>query len=191
MERFSLKKLVTVFSLVSVIACSGAAPGEDVGSPVEPYNEILLEGSIAKRVDDEVAVREILFAPGWQAPKHYHSSDLFIYVIEGEFEVTLEEGGRNVYVAGQALRMAAEAVMDARNVSVSEPLKLAVFQVGDPHAPFVVPVEPTRCRRRQHPGSKPLGWLPDGNRWANPRASASLFDTRCSAGGERTLTLTV
>lgn len=31
--------------------------------------------------------------------------------------------------------------MDARNVSGTQPLKLAVFQVGAPDAPFVVPVD--------------------------------------------------
>jgi quercetin dioxygenase-like cupin family protein len=133
--------LATVFVAASAIACVDVPAGETPEVLIEPYNEILLEGSVADRIDDEVAVREILFAPGWKAPKHFHSSDLFIYVIAGEFEVTMDAGERNVYGAGEALRMAANAVRDARNVSSSEPLKLAVFQVGDPHAPFVVPVE--------------------------------------------------
>jgi quercetin dioxygenase-like cupin family protein len=124
------------------VACSETAPVEETVSSVEPYNDILLEGSVADRPSDEIAVREILFAPGWQAPKHFHNSDLYIYVIEGEFEVTMEGGDRIVYRAGDALTMVAEAAMDARNPSGTEPLKLAVFQVGNPHAPFVVPVEP-------------------------------------------------
>ncbi len=136
-------RLVAVCIAVIAVACSDAAIPEEAEPQVDPYNEILLEGNVADRIDDDIAVREILFEPGWMAPTHYHSSDLYIYVIEGEFEVTMEVSGRNVYGAGEALRMAAEAVMDARNVSSTDPLKLAVFQVGNPHAPFVVPVEPT------------------------------------------------
>ena len=136
-------RLAAVWMAASVAACCDAAIPESAELRADPYNEILLEGNVADRIDDDVAVREILFEPGWTAPTHYHSSDLYIYVIEGELEVTMEGGGRNVYEAGEALRMAAEAVMDARNVSSTDPLKLAVFQVGNPHAPFVVPVEPT------------------------------------------------
>jgi quercetin dioxygenase-like cupin family protein len=81
-----------------------------------------------------------LFSPGWHAPDHYHNSDLFIYVLDGEFEVALEGAGPVVYGHGQALEMRTEAVMSARNVSATLPLKLVVFQVGHTEAPFVVPV---------------------------------------------------
>jgi hypothetical protein len=37
--------------------------------------------------------------------------------------------------------MAADTEMDARNPSSEEPLKLIVFQVGEPDGPFLVPVE--------------------------------------------------
>ena len=101
------------------------------------------KGSRGVDVDngDEIQVREILFAPGWQAPRHYHNSDLFIYVISGEFEVDMEGEGLKTYTDGQALRMKPNTPMDARNPSQTKSLKLAVFQVGNPDAPFVVPIE--------------------------------------------------
>ena len=86
-------------------------------------------------------MREILFAPGWTAPRHYHNSDLFIYVISGEFEVDMDGDGVRTYTDGQALRMKPNTAMDARNPSETKPLKLAVFQVGNPDSPFVVPIE--------------------------------------------------
>jgi quercetin dioxygenase-like cupin family protein len=90
---------------------------------------------------EEIQMREILFAPGWKAPRHYHNSDLFIYVIAGEFEVDMEGSGLKTYTDGQALRMMPNTPMDARNSSAEKPLKLAVFQVGNPDSPFVVPVD--------------------------------------------------
>ena len=37
--------------------------------------------------------------------------------------------------------MRAETIMDARNPSDTNSLKLAVFQIGAPDSPFVVPVD--------------------------------------------------
>ena len=54
---------------------------------------------------EEVQIREILFARGWKALRHYHNSDLFVYVISGEFEVDMEVGGLTNYTSWLALRM--------------------------------------------------------------------------------------
>ena len=108
---------------------------------VEPYNHILNRSTLNVGHGDEIQVREILFAPGWKAPRHYHNSDLFLYVISGDFEVEMEGEGLKTYTTGQALRMKPNVPMDARNLSDTKPLKFAVFQVGNPDAPFVVPVE--------------------------------------------------
>ncbi len=105
------------------------------------YNDILFQSSITETDGSEVLIREAFFPAGWKAPYHYHNGNLFIYVIEGEFEVTLEGEETKVYGAGDALQMKARIKMDARNPSLTSSLKLAVFQVGKPNAPFVVPVE--------------------------------------------------
>ena len=105
------------------------------------YNRILFQSNIEKENGSEVLIREAFFPPGWKAPRHYHNGNLFIYVIEGEFEVTMEPEGRKIYRSGDALQMKPGITMDARNPSDVNPLKLSVFQVGKPNAPFVVPVE--------------------------------------------------
>ena len=110
-------------------------------SSIDPYNRILDKYTLNITLGNEVQIREILFAPGWKAPRHYHNSDLFIYVISGEFEVDMEGEGLNTYSEGQALRMKPNTPMDARNPSETNSLKLAVFQVGNPDAPFVVPID--------------------------------------------------
>ena len=51
----------------------------------------------------------------------------------------MEDTGRQVYTSGEALKMQPKTIMDARNVSATRPLLLAVFQVGAPDSPFVVP----------------------------------------------------
>jgi quercetin dioxygenase-like cupin family protein len=109
--------------------------------PAAQYNRILFQSTIEPDNGTDVLIREAYFPPGWKAPRHYHNGNLFIYVIEGEFEVTMEPLGRKVYARGEALQMKAGVTMDARNPSNKNPLKLSVFQVGKPNDPFVVPVE--------------------------------------------------
>ena len=128
--------------LILVILAIAGCSNEREGAPsIEPYNDVLVRSALDFEIGNEIQMREILFAPGWKAPRHYHNSDLFIYVISGEFEVDMEGSGLITYTDGQALRMKPNTPMDARNPSAEKPLKLAVFQVGNPDLPFMVPVE--------------------------------------------------
>jgi len=126
---------------VSIVGYSSTATSDDSELNSKEYNLVLKRTSIVNNGEAEVLIREILFPGGWLAPKHFHNADLFIYVIEGEFEVTMDHNGRVVYSAGQALEMRANTTMDARNPSATNSLKLAVFQIGAADSPFVVPVE--------------------------------------------------
>lgn len=105
------------------------------------YNNVLFKSTISEKDGKDVQIREAFFPPDWKAPRHYHNSNLFIYVIEGEFEVELHGSDRVVYRAGDALQMNSGIEMEARNASSTKPLKLAVFQVGNPSSAFVVPVQ--------------------------------------------------
>ena len=113
----------------------------DDESTDDQYRRILQKSILRKDGDVEILVREHLYPPSWQAPTHYHDGDLFIYVVEGEFEISTEEGGKVVYSSGDAMQMAAETIMDARNASKIAPLKLVIFQIGKPDGPFLVPIE--------------------------------------------------
>ena len=126
---------------ISLVGLSSTAVADDNESISDQYNHVLKRTNVVNDGEVDVLIRESLVPAGWLAPKHFHNADLFIYVIEGEFEVTMEHNGRIVYSAGQALEMRAKTIMDARNPSDTNSLKLAVFQVGAPDSPFVVPVE--------------------------------------------------
>ena len=142
MEKCSCVNLGPIPFLWVLLAtlCTFPALGETDANP-DQYNRVLKSTSIEIEGDTALLVREISFLPGWKAPTHFHNADLFIYVMEGDFEVTMEHTGRVVYSQGEALEMRAKTVMDARNVSDVNPLVLVVFQVGAPDSPFVVPVE--------------------------------------------------
>ena len=137
----TLTKSSAAISILFVALAVSTNSANGSKSSIDPYNRILDKYTLNITLGNEVQIREILFAPGWKAPRHYHNSDLFIYVISGEFEVDMEGEGLNTYSEGQALRMKPNTPMDARNPSETNSLKLAVFQVGNPDAPFVVPID--------------------------------------------------
>jgi quercetin dioxygenase-like cupin family protein len=136
----AIRKGLFGITMTIAVAAGCSTEREDVPS-VEPYNQVLMRSTLNTETSDEIQMREILFAPGWIAPRHIHNSDLFIYVISGEFEVDMEGSGLKTYTDGQALRMRPDTPMDARNSSTTKSLKLAVFQVGNPDSPFVTPIE--------------------------------------------------
>jgi len=123
------------------LANEHVAIATDSASLDAPIIEVLMRNNLDTDDPSEVAVRTHLYQPGWAAPTHYHNSDLFIFVLEGEFEVTMEQSGTVVYSSGEALRMEPGTVMDARNPSDLNSLKIVVFQVGHIDDPFVVPTQ--------------------------------------------------
>ena len=86
--------------LLIIAAIVGCANESEDTSSVQPYNTILMRSMLDIENGEEIQMREILFAPGWKAPRHYHNSDLFIYVIAGEFEVDMEDGDEISVSAG-------------------------------------------------------------------------------------------
>ena len=127
--------VAAIFLLSSIIATAQESGNDD------QYRQILDKAILEKFGGAEVLVREHLYPPGWQAPRHYHDGDLFIYVISGTFEVVTDASGRVEFKPGQSVHMAADTMMDARNVSDAEPLKLVIFQIGESGKPFLVPIE--------------------------------------------------
>ena len=130
-----------VFAGFSLFGFSSLAVCGDADSTDDQYRRILQQSILNKNGDVEVLIREHVYPPSWQAPTHYHDGDLFIYVVAGEFEITTDEDGKVIYSSSEAMQMAAETIMDARNASNTEPLKLVIFQIGEPGGPFLVPVE--------------------------------------------------
>lgn len=142
MKSLSVNK--GMFNLAAAIVLASVSTvtfADDADLSDDQYRQVLQKSVLRKNGDVEILVREHVYPPGWRAPTHYHNGDLFIYVVDGEFEITTDQDGKVVFSSGEAMQMAAETIMDARNASKSKPLKLVIFQVGEPDGPFLVPVE--------------------------------------------------
>lgn len=136
----TIGQTAAILTLVATGLSSQVHAGDDTVGQL-PQIQVLAKSHLSTDESVDVWIREHLYQPGWKAPTHFHNSDLFIYVVDGLFEVTTKEDGHNVYKSGEAVRMGANQVMDAGNASGSQRLKLAVVQVGGVDKPFVVPVD--------------------------------------------------
>jgi len=79
----------------------------------------------------EVAIQRAEYPAGWVGERHYHTGDIFVYVLEGQFIVDSEGGQRVTIDPGEVYHEAVNKVMQARNGSAKEPVKMILFQVGD------------------------------------------------------------
>lgn len=80
-------------------------------------------------------------APGWTIANHFHPAHIFIYVIEGSIEITVEGQEPEVISAGGVVYELPDKNMVAKNVSSTEGAKFIVFTVGDIGEPVTVYVE--------------------------------------------------
>jgi len=88
----------------------------------------------------EVRVLTANFEPGDKTMLHTHRFPVTVYVLEGTF--TLEMEGRDPVTvkAGQATTMRPFVKMTGYNRSKTDPLRLVLFNVSDPNAPYLDPV---------------------------------------------------
>ena len=141
MESYSSLICRAAVAAILLFGLSAIGVAQTTESGDDQYRRILKQSTLSSDSNAEVLVREHTYPPGWQAPTHFHDGDLFIYVVDGEFEATTDEAGRVLYISGEAMQMKADTTMDARNASDTEPLKLVIFQVGELGTPFLVEVE--------------------------------------------------
>ncbi len=86
----------------------------------------------------EVAIQRAEYPAGWAGERHYHTGDIFVYVLEGQFVVDLDGGKRVTIDPGEVYHEAVNKVMQARNGSTKEPVTVILFQVGDRGKPRVI-----------------------------------------------------
>ncbi len=83
-----------LISGILLFGCSSLAVSGDNEPKNDHYNHILKKSSGFSDGEVDIQIREILFPPSWQARTHFHSSDILVYVIDGEFELTMDHTGQ-------------------------------------------------------------------------------------------------
>ena len=79
----------------------------------------------------EGTVLRVELPGGWVGEWHYHSGDVFAYVVSREFVVDVDGQGRKSFRPGQVYHEAVNTSMQARNPNATTRTELILFQVAD------------------------------------------------------------
>ncbi len=93
--------------------------------------EILLQDPLYALPGKQAHLLRIEYPPGWVGQRHYHTGDVFLYVLSGGFTVDVDGAKRTTIRAGESYHEALNKVMQARNASTTEATTILLFQVGD------------------------------------------------------------
>jgi quercetin dioxygenase-like cupin family protein len=126
-------------TLAAVVTVAGLNLQTGWADEYKPKAEVktLVQGPLAGVEGKEVIVKHFTLPPGHVGGRHFHPGPVFVYVLEGALDI--ETGGKVQTVrAGELYQEPLRQVMQARNTSTSEGVKLVVFQVGDAGKPMMV-----------------------------------------------------
>jgi quercetin dioxygenase-like cupin family protein len=102
---------------------------------------VVIHDKLAALTGKEARILSVEFPVAWVGDRHYHTGDVFVYVVEGEFTVDVEGEGRLTFRSGEVYHEALNTVMQARNLSTDVPTKVILFQVGDEGEPLMIKAE--------------------------------------------------
>jgi quercetin dioxygenase-like cupin family protein len=88
----------------------------------------------------EVEVAHFAIPAGFVGGKHRHPGPVYVYVLEGELTVELEDGPKT-FKAGELYPEDIDVAMVGKNLSATDDLELLVFQVGEIGKPAMIKVE--------------------------------------------------
>jgi quercetin dioxygenase-like cupin family protein len=106
--------------------------------------DIVLKSDLVSVPGKEGTVLRIELPVGWVGGWHYHTGDVFVYVISGEFVVDVEGQGRKQFRPGEVYHEAVNTTMQARNPSTAKRTSLILFQIGGKGEPLMLVAKPAR-----------------------------------------------
>ncbi len=135
--KYFLSTAPALLMLAGVVSFQAADAAEYVSKArVKTLHQAPLPGVEGK----EMVVKHFSVPPEFVGGKHMHPGPVFVYVLEGELTVQLENGTKT-FKAGELYPEDIGAAMVGKNLSGSKGLELLVFQVGDIGKPMMIKVE--------------------------------------------------
>jgi quercetin dioxygenase-like cupin family protein len=123
--------------LVAIVAaCFLAFPAAaQVYAPGE--REQLVEGALPGIEGHDIAIQRVTFPAGWSGQKHTHAGPVYVYVLDGAFEVEIEGAEPNILSAGDLVAEPQDAPMVARNASQEDPVTILLIQISEEGRPLM------------------------------------------------------
>ncbi len=129
---------VAVF-VASSISSRSIAQERGMAKPDPPLVREIVQG-MPRGEKQEVRVLTATLKPGDRTPFHTHRFPVTVYILEGTFTLEMEGRAPITLKGGQAMIEPHGVKMTGYNRSTTEPMRVVIFYVSDPDAPFLDPV---------------------------------------------------
>ena len=109
--------------------------------PPKAKTTVLLEQKLEGLPGFSVQVVLVEGPPGWVGGRHYHPGHVFIYMLEGTYQLNFEDLTSRTVKAGEVFYEAPNSIMRSRNGSSTEWVRDVVFQILRDGQPVAVSVK--------------------------------------------------
>ena len=129
-----------VMAIAAAVLSATASVAQDQGlaRPNLVHKEVV--ANMPKGDKQEVTVLTATLKPGDKTVYHTHRFPVTVYILEGAFTLEMEGRPPVTVKAGEAMVEPPHVKMTGYNRSSSETIKLLIFYVSDPDAPFLDPI---------------------------------------------------
>ncbi len=137
--RKSVIAMLSVFALALIAAPVGVhgQSGEEYTAPKAEKTALLKQEGLAAGSDLEANAIHFKLPPGFKGGRHYHTGDVFVYVLSGSLTVETDEGTRTIN-AGELYYEVPGMKMFGENLSADSSTELLVIQVGPKGEPIMI-----------------------------------------------------
>jgi quercetin dioxygenase-like cupin family protein len=125
---------IAVAGVALAIGMPADAQEQGPSRPPAPLVREIVQGM--PKGEKQVRVLTAIIKPGDKTPFHTHAFPVTVYILEGEFTLEMEGRAPVTLKAGQAMVEPPQVRMTGYNRS-AEPLRVVIFYVSDPDAPFL------------------------------------------------------
>ena len=109
--------------------------------PPKAKTTVLLEQKLEGLPGFSVQVVLVEGPPGWVGGRHYHPGHVFVYMLDGTYQLNFEELTSRTVKAGEVFYEAPNSIMRSRNGSSTEWVRDVVFQILRDGQPVAVSVK--------------------------------------------------
>jgi quercetin dioxygenase-like cupin family protein len=143
MNRFTL--IVSLIAIGALLAGPMALRRTDAGQKQEYVTKAdrktLVEKPLHGVTGKKVNIERITLPSGFVGGKHYHPGPVFVYVMKGALTIDEEGQSRQTFQTGHVYEEPIGRLMQARNMSATEPTELLIFQVSGEGEPLMYRAE--------------------------------------------------
>lgn len=128
----SLKSTVLYPALIAMLPAGAMAQGYAPGD-----RQQLFQGALPGADGTDIAIQRVTFPEGWSGQTHTHAGPVFVYVLDGAFEVEVEGREMQTLSAGDLVAEPQDVAMTARNATSAEPVTILLIQVSEEGRPLM------------------------------------------------------